>query len=77
MIVQAADGSRLGKVRRVVSDSQGKVSALVMRAGSTEVTLPATTFSAAGTGKALTSTMSAGQIAQAAQAEGATAGSVN
>jgi hypothetical protein len=48
-----------------------------MRAGSTEVTLPATTFSAAGTEKPRTSTMSAGQIAQAAQAEGATAGSVN
>lgn len=69
MAITAPDGSRLGKVRQVVADSNGRVQGVVMRARNTDVTLPATNFAASGNGKSLISTMNGQQIENAAQGQ--------
>lgn len=71
MPVLGADGERLGKVREVITDARGNVSALLVKAGSAKALLPAASF--AGRGDALVTAMGEGEIRQVAQRQEADA----
>ncbi|HWU03023.1 MAG TPA: hypothetical protein VN222_09825, partial [Novosphingobium sp.] len=53
MVVRSVNGQRLGKVRQVVADSSGRVQSLVVRAGQSDVTVPASTVTGSATGSGL------------------------
>ena len=68
-------GDKIGKVKQVVADGQGRVKALVVKVEDTTATLPATDFAA--NGDALVTAMSEGQIVATGnrQASGSSASS--
>lgn len=60
MPVLSPDGQRIGRVRRVISNSRGEAEQLLIKVDGQLAALPAANFSASG--KAVTSAMSEGQI---------------
>ena len=68
-------GEKIGKVKQVVADANGRVKALVVKVEDTTATLPAANFAA--NGETLVTAMSEGQIVAAGdkQASGSAAGS--
>lgn len=65
MPVLAPDGERIGKVRQLFTNGRGEVQQMLVKVGDTTALLPASNFSASG--NAVMSTMTEGQIQQAAQ----------
>src|SRR5690606_32686893 len=62
--VLAPDGERIGKVRQVVADSQGRVEQLLVRVDGEDALIPAAQFN--GRGNAVVSAMGEGTIKQIA-----------
>ena len=52
--IVAPDGSRIGRVRQIVSDSRGRVESVVVRARGREFTVPAASLSGSGQGLVMT-----------------------
>ncbi|HTH27188.1 MAG TPA: hypothetical protein VL918_01815 [Sphingobium sp.] len=67
MDILSAKGEAIGTVSRVVADSHGRVQSLLVEVDDRTATLPAANFS--GSGNALVSAMSEGQIKKAAKAQ--------
>lgn len=64
MNVLNSEGEKIGKVRAVYANAQGQVQALLVKVDGEKALLPAANFT--GSGNAVVSAMSAGQIGQAA-----------
>lgn len=73
MPVLASDGDRIGKVREVLTDARGHVSALLVKVDCATALIPAANFT--GTGNVLVSAMSEGQIKSEADRQEQTTGS--
>lgn len=67
MPVNAPDGSRIGTVRKVISDARGNVQSLVVKAKGETATLPAGNFTASG--NALVSAAGRGEIGKPVNAQ--------
>jgi hypothetical protein len=67
MDILSAKGEAIGSVRRVISDSHGQVQSLLVEVDDRSATLPAANFS--GSGNALVSGMTEGQIKKVAKAQ--------
>lgn len=65
-------GEKIGKVRSVFADSNGRVKGLLVKSGDTTALLPASNFAASG--NALVTTLSEAQIASAGQGQAAGSG---
>lgn len=73
MSILSPEGDRIGKVTRVVANSQGQVQQLLVKVDGAKVMLPASNFSV--TGNALVSAMGEGQIKQLSEQQEAATGS--
>jgi hypothetical protein len=71
MPVLAPDGSRIGKVRQLITNGRGDIQQMLVKVGNQTALLPASNFSAAG--NAVTSAMTEGQIVQLASQQQANA----